>query len=51
MKKPVGWPEREKETKEIMEALYSFHSLYEMVKYEESYIRSYVKEFHANCKK
>ena len=40
---------REKETKEIIEALYNFHDLHVMVKYEGFYERSYVEEFHANC--
>ena len=40
---------REKKTKEIMEVLYNFHDLREMVKHEKFYERSYIEEFHANC--
>ena len=40
---------REKKTKEIMELLYNFHDLREMVKHEKFYERSYIEEFHANC--
>ena len=34
---------------EIMEVLYNFNNLHEMVKYEEFYERSCGEEFHANC--
>ena len=49
MKKPVGRPKIDKETKEIMEMLYNFHGLLETVKYEKFCERSYIGEFHANC--
>ena len=35
--------------KEIIEVLYNFHDLHEIVTYEEFYERSCVEEFHANC--
>ena len=40
MKSPVRGPKREKETKKIMEVLHKFHSLHEMVKYEQFLERS-----------
>ena len=48
MKKLAGQPKNEKETKEIMEALYNFHDLHDRVTYEEFYERSHAEEFHAN---
>ena len=49
VKKPAERPKREKETEDVMEVLYHFHDLHEMVNYEEYYQRSSVEEFHANC--
>ena len=49
VKKPVGQPKREKETKEIIEVLYNSHDLHQMVKYEKLYEGCYVEDFHSNC--
>ena len=48
-KKPVGWPKREKETKDIIEVLYNFQDLYQMVNYEEFYFKFFCWRIHANC--
>ena len=49
MKRPVEQPKRGKETNEIIEVLYNFHDLPEIVTYEEFYEGSCVEEFQANC--
>ena len=50
-KKSEGQPKREKETKKIMEVLYKFHDLHEIVKYEEFYEGFDVEECHVNFSK
>ena len=50
-KKSEVQPKREKETKKIMEVLYKFHDLHEIVKYEEFYEGFDVEECHVNFSK
>ena len=47
-KKSEVQPKREKETKKIMEVLYKFHDLHEIVKCEEFYERFDFEECHTN---